>query len=261
MTVTLAYDRTEGPVSDATTVVLIGSLGSNRSMWNPQIAALSAVAHVVALDLRGHGDSPVASGPCSVADLGADVVALMDSLDLDRAHVVGLSIGGAIAQWLAIHRPERIRTLTLMCTSAKFGESAQWRERAAAARRDGSASLADAVVERWFTPELAARDGDLIERCRAMISATKDEGYAGCCDALSQWDSRAELTGITAPTLVIAGAQDPSTTPDDLKLIADAISGATMLVLEPAAHLANIEQADRVNGAVAAHIRSESGTS
>nr|WP_314145378.1 3-oxoadipate enol-lactonase [uncultured Rhodococcus sp.] len=257
MTVALAHGRTEGPSPDAATVVLIGSLGSDRSMWNPQIGTLSASVHVVAVDLRGHGESAVQPGPCSVAELAEDVLTLLDSLDLTRVHLVGLSLGGAVSQWIAIHRPERVRTLTLLCTSAKFGEPAQWLERAAAVRAAGTASLADAVLERWFTPELAARDADLVDRHRRMIADTSDEGYAACCEALSDWDSRADLNRITAPTLVIAGRQDPSTTPEDLKIIADGVTGSTFRVLDPAAHLANVEQAGPVTSAIAAHVGSD----
>ncbi|MFI8565288.1 3-oxoadipate enol-lactonase [Rhodococcus sp. NPDC078407] len=254
MTVALAHRHVEGPHTDAETVVLIGSLGSDRSMWNPQIGPLSASVHVLAVDLRGHGASPIPAGPYSVAELAEDVLSLLDSLDLPRVHIVGLSLGGAVSQWIAIHRPERVRTLTLLCTSAKFGEPAQWLDRARAVRESGTAALADAVLARWFTPELASRDTDLVERHRRMIDRTSDEGYAACCEALSEWDSRADLARITAPTLVIAGRQDPSTTPDDLRLIADGIAGSTYLVLDPAAHLANVEQAGRVTAAISAHI-------
>jgi len=257
MTVALAHELTEGPGPDAETVVLIGSLGSDRSMWNPQIGTLSASVHVLSVDLRGHGRSPVPPGPYSVRELAEDVVALLDSLDLARVHIVGLSLGGAVSQWIAIHRPERVWTLTLLCTSAKFGKPAQWLERAAAVRAAGTASVADAVLARWFTPELADRDTDLVDRHRRMIVDTSDEGYAACCEALSDWDSRSDLSRITAPTLVIAGLQDPSTTPADLKIIADGVAGSTFRVLDPAAHLANVEQAGPVTAAVAAHIGSD----
>ncbi|WP_032379214.1 bifunctional 3-oxoadipate enol-lactonase/4-carboxymuconolactone decarboxylase PcaDC [Rhodococcoides fascians] len=257
MTVALAHRLVEGPGTDAETVVLIGSLGSDRSMWNPQVGPLSASLRVLAVDLRGHGASLVPPGPYSVADLAEDVLALLDSLDLQRVHIVGLSLGGAVSQWIAIHRPERVRTLTLLCTSAKFGEPAQWLDRAATVRAGGTASVADAVLDRWFTPELAGRDADLVERHRRMIVDTSDEGYAACCEALSDWDSRADLGRISSPTLVIAGRQDPSTTPEDLKIIADGVTGSTFRVLDPAAHLANVEQAGPVTAAIAAHIGSD----
>lgn len=260
MTVALAHEHVPGPRADADTVVLIGSLGSDRSMWNPQIGPLSASVHVLAVDLRGHGQSPVPAGPYSMAELAEDVLALLDSLDLERVHLVGLSIGGAISQWIAIHRPERVQTLTLLCTSTKFGDPAQWIDRAAGVRASGTESLADAALTRWFTAELLARDTDLVDRYRTMIVDTPDEGYASCCEALAGWDSRADLGRISAPTLVLAGLQDPATTPTDLKIIADGVAGSTFRILDPAAHLANVEQAGPVAAAIAAHIGSNSYT-
>ncbi|GGG02312.1 3-oxoadipate enol-lactonase [Rhodococcoides trifolii] len=247
MTVDLSFDftpaRTEG---SAPTVVFLGSLGSNRSMWDPQIGPVSRAADVLAVDLRGHGRSPAPDGPYTVDDLGSDVIALLDSRQLDRVHVVGLSMGGAVAQWLAIHHPGRVDTLTLLCTAARFGDSSAWTDRAATVRANGVESIASAVVDRWFSSALATRDPELVARNRAMIAATDDEGYAACCDALSHWDSRADLARISAPTVVIAGDEDPSTPPDTVEVIADGIAGAEFHVLSPAAHLANIEQAGAV---------------
>jgi 3-oxoadipate enol-lactonase/4-carboxymuconolactone decarboxylase len=246
MTVDLSFDFTPAQTDSAPTVVLLGSLGSDRSMWDPQVGPLSRAANVLAVDLRGHGRSPAPVGPYTIADLGSDVVALLDSRQLDRVHVVGLSMGGAVGQWLAIHHPARVDTLTLLCTAAKFGESSAWTDRAAAVRANGIDSIASAVVDRWFTSELAAREPDLVSRYRAMIAATDDEGYAACCDALSGWDSRADLARISAPTVVVAGEMDPSTPPDTLAVIADGVAGAQFQVLSPAAHLANIEQAGAI---------------
>ncbi|MCZ4275028.1 MAG: bifunctional 3-oxoadipate enol-lactonase/4-carboxymuconolactone decarboxylase PcaDC [Rhodococcus sp. (in: high G+C Gram-positive bacteria)] len=254
MSIELSYDFTAAPAPSAPTVVLIGSLGSDRSMWDPQIGALAAVADVIAVDLRGHGDSPVPPGPYSVGDLAADVLAVLDARSIDSAHVVGLSIGGAIAQWLAVHRPLRVRSLTLLCTSARFGEPQAWRDRAEAARADGTESLADAVTSRWFTSALAVRDPDLLARHRRMIADTPDEGYASCCEALAGWDNRADLGRITARTLIVAGEQDPATPPAEARILADGIARSTMHVLSPAAHLANVEQAGEVSRLILDHI-------
>ena len=250
MSIELSYDFTAAPTPSAPTVVLIGSLGSDRSMWDPQIGALAAVAD----DLRGHGDSPVPPGPYSVGDLAADVLAVLDVRSIDSAHVVGLSIGGAIAQWLAVHRPLRVRSLTLLCTSARFGEPQAWRDRAEAARADGTESLADAVTSRWFTSALAVRDPDLLARHRRMIADTPDEGYASCCEALAGWDNRADLGRITARTLIVAGEQDPATPPAEARILADGVARSTMHVLSPAAHLANVEQAGEVSRLILDHI-------
>lgn len=251
-TVELAYRATGSATAPA--VVLLGSLGSDRSMWDPQVAALAGDHHVVTVDLRGHGDSPVVAGDCTVADLAADVLALLDRLDLASVHLIGLSLGGAVAQWIAAHAPLRVRTLTLLCTAAKFGTTSSWLDRAATARSAGTASLAEAVVDRWFTSALADRDQALVARGRAMVTATSDEGYAACCGALAQFDGRADLARITAPTLVIAGAQDPATTPADMRLLAEGIANSEMHILDPAAHLANLEQAGRVSALIAAHL-------
>ncbi|GAA4475614.1 3-oxoadipate enol-lactonase [Rhodococcus olei] len=253
MTVALAHQLT-GPGPGAPTVVLLGSLGSDRSMWDPQIRTLSDQVNVLAVDLRGHGESPAPAGPYTIADLGGDVLALLDSLKLPAVHLVGLSLGGAVSQWIAVHAPTRVHTLTLLCTAARFGEPQGWLDRAAGVRAEGTGSIAEAVVGRWYTERLATRDPDLVASSRAMVAATSDEGYAACCEALSGWDGRADLDRIAAPTLVIAGRQDPATTPDDLRVVADGIANATMRVLDPGAHLASVEQAGRVTALIASHI-------
>lgn len=257
MTVELSYDHLPGSGSTEKTVVFIGSLGSVRSMWDPQVAGLAEIADAVTVDLRGHGASPVPVGPYSVADLAEDVLAVVDSIGRDRVHLVGLSLGGAIAQWIAVHRPARVVSLTLLCTSARFGEPQGWLDRAAAARSGGTESLADAVLSRWFTPELIERDSELAGRHRAMISNTPDEGYASSCEALAEWDNRADLGRISAPTLVIAGENDPATPPEDMKIIADGIVRSEFHVLPEAAHLANVEQAGAVTALIARHIAAD----
>ena len=221
-------------------------------MWDPQVRALSADHNVLAVDIRGHGESAVPAVDYTISSLADDVIELLDRLDIGAAHVVGLSLGGAIAQYLAAHSPSRVQTLTLLCTSAKFGEPTGWLDRAAFVRSNGTASLADAVVGRWFSPEFAGP----LDRWVAMVAATPDEGYARCCEALAHWDGRADLVRITAPTLVIAGAQDPATTPVDLRAIADAIPNSTLHVLDPGAHLVNVEQPDAVSKLIADHIAS-----
>lgn len=251
-TVELSY-RATGP-ADAPAVVLLGSLGSDRSMWDPQVAALAGEYQVVAVDLRGHGQSPTGAGHPTVADLAGDVLALLDRLDRDAVHLVGLSLGGAVAQWIAAHAPTRVRTLTLLCTAAKFGTPQGWLDRAAAVRADGTRSIAGAVVGRWFTAGLAERDPGLVDHSRAMVEATSDEGYAACCLALAHFDGRADLARITAPTLVIAGAQDPATPPDDMRILADGIANSVLHVLDPAAHLASVEQAGPVTALLTGHI-------
>jgi len=255
MTVDLAYTE-YGTPQVRETIVLLGSIGSDASMWEPQAHALSDRFRVVCVDHRGHGRSPVPPGPYAMADLGADVLAVLDRLGVAAVHLVGLSLGGAVAQWIAAHHPARVRTLTLLCTSPAFLPSEPWIERAAIVRTQGLSSIAQAVVGRWFTAGLADRDPALIERHLRMVRGISDEGYAGCCEALASWDGRGDLCRIVAPALVIAGQQDPATPPATLQTIADGIAGASLHVLDPGAHLVSVEQAGPVTALIASHIQS-----
>jgi 3-oxoadipate enol-lactonase len=244
-----------GADNSAQTVVLLGSLGSTTAMWDPQRQALSDDGfRVIALDLRGHGTSPTPPGPYSMAELADDVIATLDSLGVKTFHVVGLSLGGAVAQQLAISYPARIATVALLCTAAKFGEPDGWFDRAATVRAQGTAAIADAVVARWFTMDLARRDTLLVQAALDMVIGTDDEGYAACCEALAHWDSRENLVAITAPTLAIAGAQDPSTPPVTLQVLAGGIGGSRLEILEPGAHLVNLEQPTAVSAFLHDHI-------
>jgi 3-oxoadipate enol-lactonase len=242
----------EGP-DDAPVMVLSNSLGADLAMWEPQLPALTERFRVVRYDTRGHGRSPVPDGDSTIDDLADDVVALMDRLDVPTAHVVGLSIGGMAALRLAVREPQRVGTLAVLCSSAYPGNEQSWRDRAQTVRTEGTGAIADAVISRWFTPGYAAAHPDLIARLRATFAAHPDEGYASCCAAIAGMDQRGDLAGITAPTLVVSGADDPALPPEHQRLIADGVPGARLLTLSPAAHLANIEQAAAVTDALIAH--------
>jgi 3-oxoadipate enol-lactonase len=246
--------RVDGPLG-APTVVLSNSLGSTWAMWEPQVPALSETHRVLRYDHRGHGGSATPAGPYSVAELGEDLVALLDELDVATASFVGLSLGGMVGMWVAAHHPERIEHLVLMCTSAVPGASASWEERAALVQADGTAAVADAVVGRWFTPEFAASDPALVSRMTAMVSATPAVGYAACCHAIAGLDLRAECRRIAAPTLVLGGAEDPAMPPaTHARLVAELVPDARYVELSPAAHLASVEQAEAVTALVLAHL-------
>lgn len=219
------------------TVVLCGSLGSTSAMWDAQRPALER-RRVVFIDHPGHGDAPAADVG-TVADLAA--------LVLERAGAasfsfVGLSLGGAVGIQLALSAPQRVDRLVLACTSARFGEPADWEARAALVRRDGLEPLVDVVLGRWFT----AAFGDL-NGFRQMFLSTDRESYAQCSDALARWDVRGQLGRIDAATLVIAADEDPSTPPEHAELIAHSIPGARLELIERAAHLANVERPDTFN--------------
>ena len=245
---TLALNQDLSGPETASVVVLSNSIGTTLAMWDLQVPALAASLRVLRYDTRGHGASPVPPGPYSIEDLGRDLIALLDVNGIERASLCGLSIGAMTSIWAAAQAPERIDRLILCCTSSSLGpeRSAAYRERAALVREHGMEPIADAVLERWFTPAFRQARPDPVQVVRAGLVATAPEGYAGCCDALSQLDLRDALSEVRAPTLVIAGAEDPATPPDDGRLIAAGIAGARFEVVPDAAHLANIEQPELV---------------
>jgi 3-oxoadipate enol-lactonase len=250
----LLNHRTFGP-EDAPVLLLGGSLGANLSMWQPQVAALSARFRLIAFDQRGHGSSPVPPTPYTVAELGADVVALMDHLGVQRASYAGISIGGMAGIWLGANAPDRLDRLVLMCTSAHAPPASRWLERVRVVRAAGTTEvIADAVVERWFTPEWAHEHRDAVAAHRAMIVATDPEGYCGCCEAISTMDLRDELPRVTVPTLVIGGSKDLALPPDHQRLIAGSIPEARLELLEDAAHIASAEQPETTNRLIEEHL-------
>ncbi|MGY1805321.1 3-oxoadipate enol-lactonase [Blastococcus sp. SYSU D00922] len=251
--VDVAYTE-DGP-ADAPVVVLSNSLGATRGMWDPQVPALAERFRVVTYDTRGHGESPAPAGPYGLDDLVDDVVALLDRLGADRAHVAGLSLGGMTAMRLAVREPDRVQSLTVLCSSAK-ADPQGFLDRAAAARAGGTAQFAPTVVGRWLTPGYAAEHPDLVARLVGMIEGADDEGYAACCEVVAGLDLREDLGRITAPTLVVSGAEDPALPPEHQRLIAGGIPGAQLLTLSPAAHLANLERTLETTGALLGHFDS-----
>ena len=254
MTAVALHHTITGPV-DAPPLLLAGSLGTNLSMWEPQLRELSADFRVIAFDQRGHGSSPAPPPPYSIADLGADVIALMDHLGIERAAYAGISIGGMAGIWLGANAGERLERLVLLCTSAHAPPASRWLDRAAAVRAAGTtATIADAVVERWFTPAWALAHPDTVAAHKAMIVATDPEGYCGCCEALAAMDLRDLLPRITVPTLVISGREDLALPPEHQQLIAAGIPGARLELVADAAHIASAQQPDAVNRLIEEHL-------
>ncbi|HWK28735.1 MAG TPA: 3-oxoadipate enol-lactonase [Solirubrobacter sp.] len=238
-----------GP-QDAPALVLSNSLGTDLTMWDPQAEALAASHRLIRYDTRGHGASPTPPGPYALADLGGDVLDLLDHLGIAKAHVAGLSLGGMTAMWLAINAPERVDRLALLCTAPQLGPESMWIERARTVREQGTQAIVDGTLERWLTAGYrATHDTSAI---RERFVATDDEGYANCCAAIQHMDQRAGLPTISAPTLIVAGAQDPSTPPDPA--FAHAIPGARFEVLDPGAHLINVERPDAVTALLLEHV-------
>ncbi len=238
-------------------LVLACSLGTTQQLWERQLPGLADRFRVLTYDHPGHGGSSLPGQPCTVETLAGELVELLDSLELGRVSLCGVSLGGMVGMALALQEPRRVERLVLACTSTYLGPSDAWLERAALVRAHGTAAVADAVVARWFTPALSRDEQDLVAGFRAMLASTPAEGYARCCEALGAWDARERLSGITAPVLVIAGAEDPATPIEHARAIVERIPGAELRVLERAAHLANVERAEAFTDAVLDHLEQE----
>jgi 3-oxoadipate enol-lactonase len=249
------HHELSGP-DDARVVVLSCSLGTDLSMWDPQARRLSETLRVVRYDLRGHGRSPVPPGPYSIADLGGDLIALLDRLDIARASLCGVSIGGMTSMWVAANAPDRVERLVVCCSSAYIDPDGMYRDRARAVREHGIEPLVDAAIRRWFTSEVAQAHPEVVQPRRENLLATPIEGYAACCEALADMDLRGSLSAVRAPTLVISGREDPATPPDHGRAIADGIPGARFEVIDGAAHLANLQQPELVSGLIERHLPS-----
>jgi 3-oxoadipate enol-lactonase len=245
--------RIDGPAA-APVVVLSHALGSSLEMWRPQVAALTTRYRVLRCDTRGHGASPAPQGPYAIDDLVADQLAVLDDLEIARASFVGLSLGGAVCMLLAATAPERVDRLVLCSTAERFGDPAGWLERAATVRSHGTEALADVAMERWFTPEFAAREPDVVERIREIFAATDAEGYAACCEAIAGWDFADRLGEITAPTMVVGGQRDPTVMPERSQALAAAIPGAVLAIIPDAAHLTAVSHPQELTTAVLAHL-------
>jgi 3-oxoadipate enol-lactonase len=244
---------------DGPTVVLGGSIGSTTAVWEPQGAALAADFRVIAYDHRGHGGSPAPTGPYTIDVLAADVLALLDDLAVQRAHFVGLSLGGMVAQNIAARSPQRVDRLVLACTAPHYPDHESWLQRAATVRAGGTQAIADVSLERWLTSDYRLEHPDETARLRQMIVDVDREGYAACCEAIASMDLRNDLSRIVAPTLVIAGAQDQAVPPDQMRELAAAVSAARFEVV-PGAHVPSIEHPAVFTDLLLAHLRSTETT-
>ena len=230
-------------------LVLANSLGSNLHMWDGQAEALAEHFTLIRFDARGHGESDVPPGPYAIEDFGRDMIELLDHLQLESAHVAGISLGGMTAMWLAIHAPERVDRIIPTCTSAKLGPPQRWIDRANAVREGGVEAVAPAVAEGWVI------DADRRPALEKMIASTPRDGYIASCAAIEHMDLLDDLHTITAPALVISGRQDPSAPPEHGQAIADRVPGARFEILDGAAHLANLERGDALVRLYLEHLR------
>jgi 3-oxoadipate enol-lactonase len=230
----------------AQALLFSNSLGTNFSMWDPQLSTFEKNFRVLRSDTRGHGQSSVTPGPYSIEQLGKDALGLLDAMHLDRFNFCGLSMGGMIGMWLGANAPGRLHKLVISNTAAKIGTAEGWNARIETVRKGGMNSIASAVIERWFTPTFRAAAAKEVAVVRHVFEDTDPEGYVSNCAAVRDFDQREALSSIRVPTLVIAGAHDPATTPSDGRFLAENIPGAQYVELS-AAHLSNIESRDAFN--------------
>ncbi|CAM5577479.1 3-oxoadipate enol-lactone hydrolase/4-carboxymuconolactone decarboxylase OS=Streptomyces glaucescens OX=1907 GN=SGLAU_27010 PE=4 SV=1 [Streptomyces glaucescens] len=249
MTDRLLNHRAEGAPS-APPLLLGPSLGTSCALWDAVAPELSAAHRVIRWDLPGHGGSAAGliTAGASVGDLADLVLALADALGAERFAYAGVSLGGAVGLHLALHHPERVSSLAVICSSAHFNGARPWEERAALVRREGLADLAESANARWFTP------GFTVPRLVRDHRDADPDSYAACCDALAAFDLRDRLAEISVPTLLIAGREDPATPPAHLREIADAVPGAALVEIPGASHLAPAERPQAVLSALRAHL-------
>lgn len=233
----------------APVLVMSNSLGTTLEMWDPQMPALLERYRVLRYDTRGHGGSSVPAEPFGMAELAADVLAVMDDAGVERADFCGLSMGGMTGIWLARHHPERFGRFVLANTAALIGPASVWNTRIERVRQEGMAAIADGVLVRWFTEPWLAGDPSRMAPVRAMLEHTAAAGYTANCAAVRDADLRGLLADIDARVLVIAGTHDAATTPAQAQELAQGIAGAEYLALD-AAHLSNWELPDAFSGAV-----------
>jgi len=251
--VTARLHAVEDGAPDGRVLVLGPSLGTDLGLFAAQVPALGDVLRIIRFDLRGHGGSEVIPGPCTMADLAADVLGLLDRLGVDRFHYAGVSIGGAIGQELALTVPDRLDRLAVIASAAQFADPPSWSVRAQQVREQGTGFLVPSRTGTWFSASWSEQHPEEADRLLQMLRATPAEGYAACCEAIGGFDVRDRLGKVSAPTLTVAGTEDPATTVEMVQLIAHQVPAAESIVVPGAGHLPNATHSDEVNAALRRH--------
>jgi 3-oxoadipate enol-lactonase len=234
---------------DRPILVLSNSLGTDLAMWDAQRPRFRQHFSLLRYDMRGHGRSSTSSRDFSLADLAQDVLALLDHLSLPRVTFCGLSMGGVIGQWLGVNAPARLNALVLCNTAAKIGTAEIWNSRIRLAQTEGMQPIADAVIERWYTPSFRQAQSLAVKSTVDMLRRCDAGSYAQCCAAIRDADLRNEIASIQVPVLVVYGTEDLVTTPADARYLSRRIAKPTILPLH-AAHLSNIEAAENFTSGV-----------
>jgi 3-oxoadipate enol-lactonase len=243
---------------NAPVVMLSHSLACSLAMWDPQMEALRAGYRVLRYDTRGHGGSEAPAGAYTLEQLGADALGLMDALDIDKVHWVGLSLGGMIGQCLALNHAGRLHLVTLSDTMAALPEGAPaiWGPRIETARSQGMTALAEPTLQRWFTPPYLEKNPPQVERIRELIVSTPVDGFTGCCEAILGLNYLNRLSAVGVPALIIVGKDDFGTPVAASEAMQAQIPGSQLVVLDDAAHLSNIEQAEAFDKALLPFLKS-----
>lgn len=239
--------QVDGPDSGPV-VMLANSLGTDMRVWDPLLPFLPTGVRIVRFDKRGHGLSDCPDAPYDMDTLVSDAEAVIDTLGLRDIAFVGLSIGGLIGQGLAVRRPDALRALVLMDTAAKIGSPEMWQDRIAGLRAGGISSMADAILDRWFAPEMR-NDAARLAPWRNMLTRTPIEGYIGCCAAIAGADFTQSTSDLTIPVMAMAGSEDGSTTPEMVQATAK-LCNATFHVIPDAGHLPCVEAPKQVGALI-----------
>ena len=252
--INIAYD-VSGP-RDAPAIVLQHALATNRHMWDGAAEVLSEKYRVVRPDARGHGESDAPEGAYSFTDLMKDVLAVMDAEGLEKAHHVGLSMGGMVAQHIGILAPERVESLILVSTACRISQEgrAGWDERLAAVAKGGMETQVGLAIERWFTPSFRETGAPVIDEIANMIRATPPAGFTGWGQAIRDLDITADLAKIDLPVLIIVGRDDPGTPVAAAQEIYDGIRNAHMQIYPEASHQLPLQRAEDFHLSVLDHM-------
>ncbi|MGH7929437.1 MAG: 3-oxoadipate enol-lactonase [Candidatus Binatia bacterium] len=231
---------------DKPALVFSNSLGSDLRIWDPLVPYLVGDFRLIRYDTRGHGLSEGLPPPYTAGDLAGDIVGLLDQLEIREAVVCGLSVGGVIAQQLAIGYPERVRALVLCDTGARIGTVASWEERIATIKANGLGVLAQPSMERWFSEEFRRLHPAEVRGYANMVVRTAVDGYAGTCCALRDTDLTKAAANIDKPTLVLCGDQDIATPPEMARELANIVPNARLALIPGAGHISCVEQPGNV---------------
>lgn len=230
-------------------VLLIHPVGLDLTYWGSQIDVLCEHYDVVAFDLPGHGRSPGTPKDWSIPQAVTFVQQMVESTGSPAAHIVGLSVGGIIAQAFAVAQPERVRSLTLIATAPTFSETGReaMRKRAANVRQGGMEAVLQECLERWFTKPTTLRRPDLIDRVTKTLLADDPEVHGAMWDMISAFEIVGDLHRISAPTLILTGDLDPSSPPSSAKLLHQKISGSELHIVPEFSHMLPLEAPSLVN--------------